>query len=98
MLKWCIAVAFVVAPLMVMAQADKPPDPKELAAVERIRARIEEQVEENTSGPTGHIQGHDSEHDGQHTRMAASAGGRVHDGIRRHRLRSLTSNRCTRSK
>src|SRR5689334_7670196 len=32
-----------IAPLLAMAQGDKPPDPKELGTVERIRARIEEQ-------------------------------------------------------
>ena len=47
-----ILAACVVAPFIAMAQADKPPDPKELAAVERIRARIDEQSKKAT-GPSG---------------------------------------------
>ena len=42
MLKPFISAACTIA-LLAMAQADKPPDPKELAAVEQIRARIEGQ-------------------------------------------------------
>src|SRR5580765_7604005 len=45
-----ISAACVAATLVVSAQADKTPDPKELAAVERIRARIEEQ---SKKAPTG---------------------------------------------
>src|SRR5918993_4894388 len=32
-------------------QAEKPPDPKELAVVEKIRARIEEQSKKAAAGP-----------------------------------------------
>jgi formylglycine-generating enzyme required for sulfatase activity len=43
-LKPFILAACAIAPFLVLAQADKPPDPKELAIVGQIRARIEEQA------------------------------------------------------
>ena len=36
---------------MFMRQAEKPPDPKELAAVQKVRARIEEQARKAAGGP-----------------------------------------------
>ena len=42
--------ACVVAPLLATAQAEKPPDPKELGVVQQIRARIEEH---SKKAPTG---------------------------------------------
>ena len=44
-----MSAACVAATLVVSAQADKPPDPKELAVVQQIRARIETQ---STKTPT----------------------------------------------
>src|SRR3954470_15533866 len=42
MLKLWIAAVCLVGSVMVTAQTDKPPDPKEFAVVQGIRARIEE--------------------------------------------------------
>src|SRR5438128_11360325 len=42
MLKSWISAVCLVGSVMVAAQTDKPPDPKELAVVQGIRARIEE--------------------------------------------------------
>jgi len=50
MVKLFFRVACVMTPLIVMAQADKPPDPKELATVGQIRARIEEQSKKAPAG------------------------------------------------
>ena len=50
MVKLFVGVACAIAPLLAMAQADKPPDPKELATVERLRARIEEQFKKAPAG------------------------------------------------
>src|SRR5947207_12582223 len=50
MLKFCISAACVVAALMATTQTDKAPDPKELAAIQRIRARIEEQAKKAPAG------------------------------------------------
>jgi formylglycine-generating enzyme required for sulfatase activity len=41
--------ACVVAPLLGMAQAAKPPNPKELATVQQIRSRIEEQLKKSAA-------------------------------------------------
>ena len=51
MVKFWISAVCVVASLMATAQTDKPPDPKELAAVQRIRTRIEEQSKKAPAGP-----------------------------------------------
>jgi formylglycine-generating enzyme required for sulfatase activity len=51
MLKVFISAACAAAPLVVIAQADKVPDPKELVAIQRIRAHIEEQARKASSGP-----------------------------------------------
>jgi formylglycine-generating enzyme required for sulfatase activity len=42
--------ACVLTTFVALAQADKPPDPKELATVQRIRARIEEQSKKAPAG------------------------------------------------
>src|SRR3954467_15988074 len=50
MLKLWIAAVCLVGSVMVAAQTDKPPDPKELAVVQGIRARIEEHTRKAAPG------------------------------------------------
>ena len=39
-----LLIACAMAPMIAMAQADNTPDPKELATVQKIRAKIEQQA------------------------------------------------------
>ena len=50
-MKRAIAAAVLLGLWTLGRQADKPPNPKELAAVEKIRARIEEQARKAAAGP-----------------------------------------------
>ena len=50
MLKSWISAVCLVGSVMVAAQTDKPPDPKELAVVQGIRARIEEHTRKAAAG------------------------------------------------
>ena len=68
----------------VTRQAASAVDAKEMAAVERIRARIEERAQENRRRRVRRLQGHDPEHD-RHLRHGSRGRRRVPDGIRRLR-------------
>ena len=74
----------VAAPLVVSTQADKPPDPKELARRPADPRAHRGTVEESRDGEAGSLQGHDPEHDG-HLRHGSGARWRIPDGIHRRR-------------